>query len=314
MQHNLFILVFDKMRRFIIRITVLLVLLAFVDSVAGYGLEFLRDRCHGKDFGKMNHILNKCSEDVLIFGSSRAYHHYSPKIFNNVMGMSCYNCGQDASGILLMSQIFNKIHSRYRPQCVIYDIMPGFDLFKEDDNVRYLEWLKPYYDNSMKELFNDIKKEETYKIHSKLYRYNSCFVRIIFDYLGLLPNNDYNGYVQLNGHNERNMIEIAKEEYSYDSLKLSYMERFIRCCVSNKIPLIFTYSPMYDGIDKNAYLPLSSLCNKYHIPLIDMSNDTAFLGKKRYFKDGFHLNKEGSELYSEKIAETIKDILSKSKQ
>jgi len=271
----------------------------------------MKNRCSGRDFGRMNYMLNKCSEDILIFGSSRAYHHYSPDIFHNVTKLSCYNCGQDGSGILLMSPIFNRIVSIHKPKCVIYDIAPQFDLFKENDNVRYLQWLKPYYDSSMEKLFNQIKEGETYKMHSKLYRYNSCFVRIIFDYLKLLPNNSFNGYVPQDGHIERGMIKRERKEYSYDSLKLSYMENFISYCVSNNIALFFTYSPLFDGADACEYLPLSSLCKQYRIPIIDMSNDTTFLGSKNFFKDGAHLNKEGSESYSWKIADTINVFLSR---
>ena len=51
--------------------------------------------------GRDNYICDKSVDDILIFGSSRAVHHYNSSMIEDSLGMSCYNCGDDGNGIIL---------------------------------------------------------------------------------------------------------------------------------------------------------------------------------------------------------------------
>lgn len=53
-------------------------------------------------------------------------------------------------------------------------------------------------------------------------------------------------------------------------------------------------------------IELSKICEEKGIPFFDYSNDEFFMSHPEYFWDNAHLNKEGAEIYTEKI---IVDIL-----
>ena len=69
------------------------VLLFVVDRIGGWGLDKLRNITHSQMYTKMNRIERGVTEDVVIFGTSRANHHYIPSILSDTLQMSVYNAG-----------------------------------------------------------------------------------------------------------------------------------------------------------------------------------------------------------------------------
>ena len=184
------------MRQLVAKIILFLVILFLVDTALGICFQTLVDSAKGGETRRVNYICKQTSEDLLIFGSSRALHHYDPLLLEDSLQMSCYNCGKDGNGIILLYGWFKMIQQRYHPQMIVYDVMPNFDLWK-GDNMAYLPGLRYYYgEPAVDSIFWSVDKNERFKMMVQSYRFNSQFLQIMMDNIKPLRKN-INGYVPL---------------------------------------------------------------------------------------------------------------------
>lgn len=282
-----------------------------LDRGFGVVMRYLQDHAKGGYIGHHNHILRQSNEEILIFGSSRAIHHYNPKIITDSLGMSCYNCGQDGNGIILFYGWWQVIKERHLPKMIIYDVSPGFDLLIGEDNSKFLGWLKSEYDNeSVKQIFENIDPTEKYKMMSMMYRYNSKFLQNIIDYIHPIFQITPNGYFPLDGDMDKMKIKKDSNEeevnYLFDAQKLYYLDNFIKETTERGVKLVFISSPVWYGVDIKQYEPLERMCRKYGVQFYNYSNDTLFVSKDEMFKDGSHLNAYGADEFSKLICGFLK--------
>lgn len=304
---------FTNMKKFLLRIVIFFVFLLVADIIAGIIFPLLINKAKGGDNWRNNYICNKANEDILVFGSSRAIHHYNPMIISDSMNMSCYNCGQDGNGIILNYGRYNMIMQRYMPKIVIYDIQPSFDLLGNDDNHKYLRCLKNYYDrNGIQKIFESVDETEKFKMMSNLYRYNSSFVQIVSDCISPQQSSGQNGYRPLYGEMDRMKIS-KKEEHKdvvyYDSLKLTYINRFIN--MSKGVKLIFVISPTWNGMNSSDYKPIQEICHDKGILFINFANNPKYIHNYAYFKDGAHLNSKGADEFTKDFMNILKRMIIK---
>ena len=66
------------MRSFILKILLAVVIVAVADQAIGAGLLYMRRHAGSGSAREIEYTTHQCTEDVLIFGSSRAMHHYVP--------------------------------------------------------------------------------------------------------------------------------------------------------------------------------------------------------------------------------------------
>ena len=259
---------------------------------------------------KNNYIAYNIKEELLIMGSSRAAHHYKPDILSDSLNMSCYNCGRDGNGIILMYGRYKLLQERYTPKVIIYDVLYDFDL-KVNDNIKYTADLKKYFNNAeIKNIIKDISYTECIKMESNMYRHNSTIINTIGNFI--TQEQDINkGYLPM--HNKMKIIPEKKEnieqEVSFDEIKLLYLEKLIKEC-QGKTQLFFTISPFYfqQEVSLN-YAPIKQLCEKYNVPFIEYDG-MFFIENKDLFSDSSHLNDKGATLYSQIIAHYVKEYLS----
>ena len=89
------------MKKFISKVGLFFLLIAIVDIVFGYTMGAITKRIDIGGAGRNNYICDKMTDDVLIFGSSRAEHHYNAQMISDSLGVSCYNAGEGGCGIIL---------------------------------------------------------------------------------------------------------------------------------------------------------------------------------------------------------------------
>ena len=111
------------MKSFLIKLTVFLVIIFVVDHLSGRVMGYIYNNTTKGDYGRSNYICKQTNQDILIFGSSRAIHHYDPTILKEKLGMTCYNCGEDGMGIICSYGRYSMIKQRYNPKLIIYDIL-----------------------------------------------------------------------------------------------------------------------------------------------------------------------------------------------
>ena len=87
------------MKKYIAKIFIFFVIMVSLDVVVGVLSDYLVTNAKSGATQKSEYICEKTKEDILIFGSSRAVHHYNPLIIQDSLNMTCYNCGYDACGM-----------------------------------------------------------------------------------------------------------------------------------------------------------------------------------------------------------------------
>lgn len=284
------------------------VALIVVDRALGMVFSYMGDHAKGGYVGHHKYVTDKTNEDILIFGSSRAIHHYNPQIITDSLGMSCYNCGQDGNGIILFYGLWQMIKQHHKPKMIIYDVSTDFDLFEGESNQRYLGWLRADYDRpGIKEIFTEIDSTEQYKMMSMLYRYNSKFMQNITDYVHPIFAIEGNGYLPLKG--EMDTMKIKKSDEvgllpKYDQTKFDYLVKLIE--EAKEVKLYFVASPLWYGINEETFKPIKEICLKYHVSFVDFSNSSKYVNKNQYFSDGSHLNAFGADEFTKDLIQVIR--------
>ena len=294
------------MKRYLLKLGLFFVALIIVDKALGMVFSYMGNHAKGGYIGHHKYVTDKVNEDILIFGSSRAIHHYNPQIISDSLGMTCYNCGQDGNGVILFYGLWQMIKQHHKPKIIIYDVTPAFDLYEGDANQRYLGWLRADYDRlGIKELFWDIDPIEKYKMMSMLYRYNSKFMQNITDYVHPLFHIDSNGYFPLKG--EMDTMKIRKHKNitkEIDSLKLKYLHAFID--EADGVRLVFVASPSFYVHRKPTHNAIKQICDKHKITFVDFSENNKYVHQKNYFKDGNHLNSKGADEFTKALIPYLK--------
>ena len=268
------------MKKFIIKILLLFGALFIIDFTLGKIFTHVANSIHKGAYGRDNYIANEATEDVLIFGSSRAIHHYNAPMITDSLGLSCYNCGDDGSGIILSYGRLKMAKERHTPKIIIQDILYSFDI-KESDNSKFLGFLKSHYDKEgIPEIFDSVNKLEKYKMFSNLYRYNSKYHQLLFSYLTDTTKDPLQGYRPADGR-------------------------------LNKLKLYFVVSPIWYGLDPQLTQPIKDICTKRGITYLDFSNSSKYVHNDKYFRDGLHLNIMGADEFTKDLINIISSDIKK---
>lgn len=288
------------MKKFLLKTTLFFAIIAIIDVFSGKIFAYLIEHAKGGDNWRNNFICNSVKDDILIFGSSRAMHHYNPIIISDSLNLSCYNCGQDGNGVILNEARYQLILQRYKPKVLVYDVIQNFDLLVLGDNHKYFKWLKAYYDRpGIPDVFESVDSTEKYKMLSQMYRYNSNCLQIITDYIHPIADKGINGYVPKNI--EFDTMKVGKggiehQDQEFDSLKISYIKKMVDESIGTKI--VFVVSPFWNGAATTVYQPVRDICKERNIPFLDFSNNPKYVHNNMYFYDGYHLNARGADEFT----------------
>jgi hypothetical protein len=300
------------MKKYLIKITLFFAIVAVVDFGYGKVGDYLREHTRSGVSEKVHYICEQCDEDIIMMGSSRMQHHYVPQIFEDPLGMTCYNAGMDGNGILLSYGFLGMILERYTPKMIIYDVS-GFDMYV-DDNTKYLDFMKPYYHSeheSVAGIFNDVDAMERWKMCSSLYRYNSKLFQFIGDNIhttSTLEKGYGPIYRTINYDPQVSIDENKKREV--DTLKLDYLVKFIELTRKNDVNLVFVASPTYFGEARAAFnAPIRQLTDQEGVVFLDHFYDSLICSSKEYWSDGTHMNDKGARVFSQKIVGDIGKLL-----
>lgn len=297
------------MKKFIFKIIIIFTIVAILDYFFGVVMGHVVNNINVGGQGRDNYICNVAEEDILVFGSSRAVHHYNSTILEDSLGMSCYNCGEEANGFILSYGRLLMALERHCPKVIIQDITAEFDLHK-NDNHKYLGWLKTRYERvGVSEIFDAIDKTESYKMKSQMYRYNSKFLQNIFVYLTSVSTDmGIKGYRPINEpFDSMKIVKTEKpDDKEIDSLKIEFIHRYLELAQNSKI--YFVVSPIWYGMDSEEIAPIAQICKERNIPLFDFSNNPKYVHNDEYFKDGTHLNAFGADEFTKDLIKEIKSL------
>lgn len=304
-----------KARNFFITLALLVLASVVIDIAIGKSFDKLVSSAKGGDTARFEYINRRTTDSLLVFGSSRANHHYDPRILTDSLRLSAFNCGSDGGGVLLAYMELTNILERHTPKVIIYDLYGQFDFMREADLTKYLGNVRPYYgrgNEALDSVFHQIDSAERYKMLSSSYRYNSRFIQIVSDNVKPLQS-DLKGFRPQEGTLSEGFKEMAPwPTAELDPLKIEYLRRFMERCRQRGIDVIVTISPYaFKSPDEQLPPEVARILKVYKVPVLDHSADAEFLGNRNYFSDTNHLNGAGAEVYTRKVASEVKQIMNR---
>ena len=97
------------------------------DFVLGNTLKHLYFKVSSGLFQRTTFSIEENEAEVLIFGTSRANHHYDVKFIEQLTGLTAYNTGRDGNYIFYQTALLKSVLKRYRPKQVILDFTGSFE-------------------------------------------------------------------------------------------------------------------------------------------------------------------------------------------
>ena len=300
------------------KLFILFVLLFVFDRIIGTLLENAYKNAPQGDIKTFAHSITDPTEDIFIYGSSRAVHGYDPKIFSDSLNLACFNSGRENSNILYHSAILKEMLKKHKPKIIVLDVTAKELTWRTAENSKAVlaSMILPYvrrdtsFENIARQLFPDeLRKAEV----SKIYAYNSLVLSLAVGKRKLKHGTNLNGYVPLHGDKVQGKIPAFTDDNDKtDPFTTKNFEDFVKMVKDNNIKLYVVQSPiLVKHFNSSISLDtIKSILSRYNEPFWDYSFDTAFY-KKQYFYDNLHLNTTGATLFTEKLVSDMKADLKK---
>ena len=292
------------MKRILAKAFALLALLLLADLGVGALCRYLETHSKGGYTAEFNYIADQMAEPVVIFGSSKASHHYDPAILADSLGLGVYNAGRDGNGIIFAYGQYQLIRRRH-PRVIIYDLIADFDI-EQGDNTRYLNWLRRFHQRpGIDSIILSVDPTERWKMLSSMRQYNKQFIQIVYDYLRPQPV-PAQGYRPLEG-TASSPAPDPSGPWQTDTLKLRYMRRLIADCRADGVRLIFVVSPHYWPLDRRRFAPVEHMAAANDIPFLWHAD--RFLTDTTLFVDAAHLNARGAAAFTRLLVPALRPHL-----
>jgi hypothetical protein len=255
--------------------------------------------------------ITKSTDDIIVFGSSRAKHHYNAKMMEDSLLLKAYNFGYGGQNNYFHEILLRNILLRHKPKIILLDLMYiDFEVTESSWDKDKLDVLIPFCQFPL--IGDEISTLDAYhklKSLSCIYPFNSQIYTIVknnyFPY-----SNHFNGFIPLNDKKWSKELTIEStsiQGFKYDHQKIEIIEGFIKLCKENNIKLLLFISPLYKKYENG--LPFKDLLmylqEKHKINVFDFRNNSEFLNSN-YFSDPMHLNSDGAEIYTKNVINILK--------
>ncbi len=259
---------------------------------------------------RTTYSMDSTNAEILIFGSSRANHHYVPEIFEDSLHQSFYNTGRDGNGTFYQLALVKTILKRYTPKTIIFEYSSVFA--KGVEEYDQMSSLLPYY-KTHKEIRPLIELRSPYekiKLLSEIYPFNSQALTIAVGNLEINKKRtaDDKGYLALHQEWPYQLDSIADEKkIEVDTTKVRAFRECLSTAKNMGIKVYVVFSPIYRRYKTNQQVDICrQICHEQNIPFWDYSKDSFFLSHRNLFLDLLHLNNNGAVAFSKMIANKIK--------
>lgn len=302
----------------IIKIVVFIFFVAIIDKGLGHLLSKLYFNQKEGEIHSLNYVLSECNADILIFGNSRAQHHYDSRILSAALNMSCYNAGEDGGHSIIFPYAQIKIITeRYTPKIIILEFSGVNNFPGAYDR---LSILLPYYKEypEIRSLVQLRSPFEKIKLASSIYPFNSNVIDIIRFHTNI-PD-DFDGYIPLKKMLNIDLLkpepEIVRQSeiraQVADSNMVNALKNIISLCKNKNISLFIITSPNFHQVNdkQSPQSPATEIAldiiHRNQVNYFDFSFDPVFAGHSEWFADKVHLNEEGAKVFSNMVTDSIR--------
>lgn len=295
------------MRKFTINLLLFAGLLILIDLAAGRVLRlFYFRQVSGLEY-RTTYSMEKSKADILVFGTSRANHHYVPQVFENAFHQSFYNTGRDGESILYEYAVLKSALTRYTPKVIILDLLINeFDY--DQDSYDRLSCLLPYYRShpEIRDVVDKMGPLEKYKLYSSIYPYNSSVLTIIMGNRKNDGEKELKGYIPLSGASKVRIDTVRIEPRPLDSMKIQVFKNFIKECQVRGIRLFVVVSPELAPLNNFRSIEIGqTVASQCGVPFFNYVQDSCFTGKPKLFYDRTHLNDSGARLFCTRLVNDL---------
>ncbi len=299
----------------------MIIILAFLMNMAiSSGLR----QINTSSFGAWNELMQgKINADIIISGSSRATYHYDPRTIEAATGLSAFNIGRVGTQTDVQVAVLRAYleHNR-KPKLVIHNLDAfSFVTSREIyDPALYVPYLR---DNEIYRPLIEIDPNFAKSRYLPLYGYvvedmNFTWVSGLKALAGSSPKQDF--YLGFSPRDEKWTDDFRHfkagnpngVKFAIEPAGIKALEELIDVCEKNGIPLVFVYSPEYRGMQEmtnnraEIFAEFHTLASKHHVTLWDYSGWN-YDGDQDFFYNSQHLNAKGAALFSEDVANRLKD-------
>ncbi|WP_394773892.1 hypothetical protein [Flavobacterium sp.] len=313
------------MKKFIINLTLFVFslsgLIYSLDLYISYNLKKSNSFAVG-EYSTWNDVLEgKVNSDIVIYGSSRAWQHINPIMITNEFNLSTYNLGINGHNFWLQHLRHSLLlQNNIQPKLIIH-ALDMTTLVKRKD-LHNLEQFLPYmlWNNEINKAIRSYNGFDLVDYTIPLTRYSKVsggikeslkMTKVSADKTWRIKG--YRGEdIQWNSDFDKAKKKMKNYEIKLDNPSIVLFDEYLRECKSKNIYVILVYTPEYiEGQkfykNKDKIISLyKSFGKKYNIPFYDYSNDEISYNKKNFY-NAMHLNKLGSELFTQKLIDTLKN-------
>lgn len=314
------------MRKFLFNILIyslpVALLLFLSDSIVETGLR----KTKLNYYKEWNMIYNgNISADFIILGSSRAWKHVSPRVLDSIIGSNSFNLGLDDYDFILQYNRFRIFcNNNELPKTVILCLDLN-SLSKRSYLYDYKQYL-PYMatDSILKNTLELYDYFSIFDFYLPFYRYfgHKDLIKVGFlEYFNIkhFENQKYKGYSGLDLSWDGKFEEFVRHnpkgrKVSIDELSENLFDDFLSQCKAKKINVILVYTPEFEEAQKYTLNRAEIFCKyqeyaeQYHINFLNYSTSSICF-KQDYFYNSQHLNKIGSQLFTDTLANDILNLI-----
>ena len=293
----------NDFKKFLKSFGILVFSLVALDFLIGHLLDHYYFRQKRGPLYRTTYAIDSTRADMLIYGSSRAIHHFVPEVFEEKLHTTFNNCGRDGCNLIYSIAIMSALLNRFTPKHIVIELNPNEFAVSEEGK---LSPLLPYHnDPTIYSFLKYNSKLERVKLLSKMYPYNSMLFHIIAGDLSLAPPDD-KGYIALSGNMDYYPMPVYKQTaIDYNRIKL--FDQLLSKLKLKRIQTTIVISPIYSSFAEPdiEVLEIKKLVSKYdNVRFFNYENDPDF-AHYNLFKDGSHLNEIGANKFSEDLANKL---------
>ncbi len=297
------------------------ILLAILGAV-GYDAHITRQftKLQSSPFANWNDILyHKLENDLLIFGSSRAYVQFDPAILDSILHINSYNLGcngRQISSQLMKYRIYRQ-EQKSKPKTILVELSANaFCTYKNYQPIQFIPYL--HNRNVWKEVYErqNLSWKDRY-IPCYRYRDYKEEVRCLQrgkSYYQKPHNKCYKGYCGI--HKQWNKSSFNPEmrlSYYHEPTVIQEFKDFLQQCHEEQIQVIFVLSPLYIGATRNTrnlqwmHQLFENLAAPYQISILDYTEDPLCSDTTNFYNYA-HLNHKGATLFTTKLAHDLDSL------
>jgi|GEM_PF-797654 len=296
-------------------LAVTLVFLVAIDALVTLGLKYLLYRVDDGRYYKMRYSLYENRSDILIIGSSIAEVSFSPAVFHDSLGGSCWNAGRGAQTEPYFAAMANHTLERYTPAIVIQTVQPT--QLQSKMEYKGIGQLKPFcrFDVPLRKDLYPTNAIDRFFMNSSLVSGNSSsmyLLRPLFQKNKDGRNSDLGQKPVY--HNYRGRTEFPPM-WPYDNSplideKMELYRKMISDYTSRGSKVVFVTCPYYYSyaINTATFDEFKKIATENpNVYYFNYWNDPRFIGNNELFGDVMHLNSTGALTISRMLAHDMKE-------